>query len=96
MAEQVAKQRKAHKNTGVRGGGQLTVDHGRDMVTQAVENEDMEVLRKAAALEARYRNIVKKGAFEAAKEARRWRITDILGRLEVTEAVGQLKLLKRG
>ena len=71
MAEQVAKQRRAYKNIGVWGGGQLTVDHRRDIVTQAIENEDIEVLRKVATLEARYRNIVKKEAFKAAKEARR-------------------------
>jgi hypothetical protein len=94
-AEQVQKQRKAMKNTPLQSGGVLTVEQGRRMVVQRQEDAVAKARQLVQAAELKDRNARKKLFFEAAKVARKWRLTGQLAPAEVCETGVGSRLLKR-
>ncbi len=96
LAETIARKRRAGKNTSLQSGGILTVEQGREMVAQEAEKASVELMKQIVQMEAKYMNLVKKAVFEAAKEARRWRVVGRLARIQVEDGSGRTKWLKRG
>ncbi|KAM9873287.1 transposase [Verticillium dahliae] len=78
-AEQLARQRRAGKNTQLRTGGVLTVDQGRRMVQQRGEDELAKAQRIVEAAQVKERTARKKYFEAAAKTARHWRLKGRLG-----------------
>lgn len=95
LAERVQKQRRAMKNSSLQSGGVLTVAEGRQMVQQREEDQLAKAKRLVEAAELKARNARKRWYFEAAKEARKWRLTGRLDPVEVVDKEGGRRLLKR-
>jgi DDE superfamily endonuclease/Tc5 transposase-like DNA-binding protein len=95
MAERVAKQRRAMKNTPLQSGGVLEVAHGREMVQQKEEDQVAKARRIVEAAELRAQNMRKRIFEEAAKEARKWRTSGKLDRVEVHDSELGIRWLKR-
>ena len=91
-AEQVQKQRKAMKNTPLQSGGVLTVEQGRRMVVQRQEDAVAKARQLVQAAELKDYKIF---FFEAAKVARKWRLTGQLAPVEVCETGVGSRLLKQ-
>ena len=95
MVEEIAKRRKAFKNTPLQSGGVLTVAQGREMVQQKDEDQVAKARKIVEAAESKAYNARKRCFEEAAKEARKWRISGKLGRAEVCDSEHGVRLLKR-
>ncbi|KAK3686099.1 hypothetical protein B0T22DRAFT_443199 [Podospora appendiculata] len=85
MAEAIAKQRRAMKEVTLNSGGVLTVEEGRQMVVQREEDSLAKARRMVEVAEQRYKTRVKDTYFDAAKEARKWRIEGKLQPCEIYE-----------
>jgi hypothetical protein len=94
-AEQVQRRRRALKNTPLQSGGVLTVAQGRRMVQQREEDQLAKARRVVEAAELKAHNARKRCFFEAAKEARKWRLLGKLLPAEVSESGVGCRLLKR-
>ena len=94
-AEQIQKQRRAMKNSQLQSGGVLTVDQGREMVLQRKEDKLSKAVKVVEAAQLKARNTIKRCFNDAAKEARKWRITGRLGPAEIYESGREFRLLKR-
>ena len=95
MAEEVAKARRAAKNTPLQSGGVLTVQEGRHMVRKIAENEVEKARRVIRAEEERFRKASKRAFFEAAKKARHWYITAKLPPAVVIDSDKGARILRR-
>ena len=95
MAEHLAQQRKALKNSPIQSGGVLTVAQGREMVRQREEDQVAKARKVVEAAELKALNARKRVFEEAAKHARKWRASERLGRAEVVDSDGGGRLLKR-
>ena len=95
LAERLAKQRKALKNTQLNSGGRLYVTNGREMLVRREEDEVAKARKLVEAAELRAHNALKRWFEEAAKEARRWRSIGKLNRAEVCDSDHGSRLLKR-
>ncbi|OWT42328.1 DDE superfamily endonuclease domain-containing protein [Pochonia chlamydosporia 170] len=95
MAEHLAQQRKALKNSPLQPGGVLKVAQGREMVRQRAEDQLAKARRMVEAAELKALNARKRVFEEAAKEARKWRASERLDRAEVVDSEGGRRLLKR-
>jgi hypothetical protein len=73
----------------------LTVDQGREMVLQRKEDELSKVVKVVEAAQLKAHNAIKRCFNDAAKEARKWRITGRLGPAEIYESGWECRLLKR-
>ncbi|KAF5120292.1 hypothetical protein E5D57_013645 [Metarhizium anisopliae] len=96
MAEHLAQQRKALKNTPIQSGGVLTVAQGREMVRQKEEDQLAKARKTVDEAELKAVN-ARKRVFEAAakKKASKWRVSERLDRAEVVDSEGVRRLLKR-
>jgi hypothetical protein len=83
------------KNTPLQSGGVLTVAEGRRMVQQREEDQVAKAMRVIEAAELKLKNATKKNAFEAAKKARKWRLTGVLLPAEVHETGLSCRVLRR-
>ena len=95
-AEQIARQRRAGRNSQLQNGGVLTVAQGRQMVQQRVEDEVVRAQRIINAAQLRDRTARKRWFEQAAKTARDWRLKGRLQRAEVIDLNGRRRLLLRG
>ena len=95
LAERIAKQRRALKNTQLKSGGRLMVDDGRQMLVRKEEDEVAKARKVVEAAELRARNAQKRCFEDAAKEARRWRSIGKLNRAEVYDSNLRSRLSKR-
>ncbi|KID81924.1 transposase [Metarhizium guizhouense ARSEF 977] len=95
MAEHLAQQRKALKNTPIQSGVVLTVAQGREMVRQREEDQLAKARKTVEAAELKAVNARKRVFEEAAKKARKWRVSERLDRAEVVDSEGGRRLLKR-
>jgi hypothetical protein len=66
------------------------------MVKVREDDELTKARRVVEAAEQRAHNKIKRVYADAAKEARKWRLTGRLGPAEVVEEVGKVRLLRRG
>jgi len=96
MAEDIANRRRLQKNRPLQSGGVLTVAQARRMVKVREDDELAKARRVVQAAEQRAHNKIKRIYADAAKEARKWRLTGRLGPAEVVEEVGKIRLLCRG
>lgn len=94
-AEDVARRRRAGKNTRLQSGGVLTVQEARSMLEVRQQDEDAKVQAKYEALMAKRERARRQVAEDAAKQARAWRNTGRLGRAEIYEDGMPMRLLKR-
>jgi hypothetical protein len=95
LAEQVAKQRRAAKNSALQSGGVLTIEQGREMVRQRGEDELAKARRLVEAAEQRAYNQRKRCFEDAARKARMLRHIGRLPRAEVVDSEFGSRLLKR-
>ena len=95
MAEATARARRNFKNTPLQSGGVLTVAEGRAMVLQRREDDLAKARRLVEATETKARNAIKRAFTEAAKEARRWRMTRRLQPAVVVDSIVGTRLLRR-
>ena len=95
MAELAARQRRAMKNTPLQSGGVLTVAQGREMVLQREEDQVAKARKVVEAAELKARNARKRCFEEAAKEARKWRISGKLKRVRVCDSERGTRMLVR-
>ena len=93
-AEQIQKQQRALKNSQLQSGGVLTVDQGREMVLQRKESELIKAMKVVEAAQLKARNASKRCFNDAAKEARKWRITGRLDPAEIYESGRECRFLK--
>ena len=94
-AEYVQNRRRVMKNTPLKAGGLITVKEARRMAQKRQEAEQAKILAAAEAAERRKQQRHQRIAFEAAKKARRWRNEGILRPVEIRDAHGKLKSLRR-
>lgn len=95
LAERVAKQRRAAKNTPLKSGGILTVADGRRMVQQLAEDEVMKARRIIEVAEERFRKATRNCYKEAAKKARNWRLSGRLLPAEIVDGNVNSRFLRR-
>ena len=74
-AQEISKSRRASKNTPLKSGGVLTVEEGRRIANNAVETELEKARRLVEAAEERFKKATQRAFENAAKEARKWRLT---------------------
>ncbi|KID93241.1 transposase, partial [Metarhizium majus ARSEF 297] len=94
-AQILSQQRRAMKNRPLKTGGVLTVDDGREMVQQKVNNDISLARRVVKAAEKKHHNFAKRVFFEAAKKARQWRRTSVLDSLEIWDEKS-VHIVRRG
>lgn len=95
MAERIQQQRKAMKNRQLQSGGVLTVAQGREMVEKREEDQVARARKLVEAAELKARRMRRWWFEEAAKEARKWRASERLGRVEVCDSEYGRQWLKR-
>jgi hypothetical protein len=93
-AERVQKRRKAVKNTPLQSGGVLTVTEARRIVVQKEEDQLAKARRLVEAAEKKLEKQHKRWYFEAAKEARKWRMNSRLAPVELYESGRPICLVK--
>ena len=94
MAECIKQQGRAMKNTQLQSGGVLTVAQGREMVHKR-EDQIAKARKVVEAAELRAHNARRRWFEEAAKEARKWRASGRLGRVEICYSEYGTRWLKR-
>jgi hypothetical protein len=94
-AEDTRKRRRLIKNTPLQTGGVLTVADAREMIQHREEDEVEKARKILEAAEAKVRRAYKRWFEEAAKEARKWRISGKLLPANVYDSELGLRILKR-
>ena len=94
-AQRIQKQRRAMKNSPLQSGGVLTVAQARHMVRQKEENLVAKARKMVQAEDQKAFNRVKRVIFEAAKAARKWRMSGKLNPAVVYETGLLPRALKR-
>ncbi|OAQ58169.1 DDE superfamily endonuclease [Pochonia chlamydosporia 170] len=95
MAERIQQQRRAMRNTQLQSGGVLTVAQGREMVQKREEDQIAKARKTVEAAELKAHNARRRWFEEAAKEARKWRASGRLGRVEICDSEYGTRWLKR-
>ena len=95
FAQEVAKRHRALKHSSLKAGGVLTVAQGRQMVQRREDEALAKARRVVEAAEVRAHNKMKAAFFDAAKLARKWRLTGILEPAFVCESGKSERTLRR-
>ena len=95
LAERIQQQRKGMKNIQLRSGGVLSVAQGREMVQQRGEDQVARARKVVEGAEKKAHTARKRWFEQAAKEARKWRASGRLGRVEVCDSERGTRWLKR-
>ena len=95
MAERIQQRRKAMKNIQLQSGGVLSVAQGREMVLQREEDQVAKARKVVKDAEKKAHNARKRWFEEAAKKARKWRVSGRLERVEVCDSERGTRWLKR-
>jgi hypothetical protein len=94
LAEDIANRRRLQKSRPLQSGGVLTVAQARRTIKVREDDELIKARRVVQAAEQRAHNKIKRVFADAAKEARKWRLTGRLGPIEVVEELGKIRLLR--
>ncbi|KAI1174238.1 hypothetical protein F4777DRAFT_580160 [Nemania sp. FL0916] len=95
VAEKLARDRRAAKNTPLQTGGVLTVRDGREMVVHKAEDELAKARRAVEAADLRHYNARKRFFYEVAKKAGYWRLTGKLKPAYVVTSDREGRVLRR-